>query len=81
MPASRGYHTILFLATDDRGMIPNWHWPTDTITNIDFKVPQLASDFAFAMIEDLCKLVKMRLNKNIEEIKQFQTELGDSKEI
>ena len=81
VPASRGYHTILFLATDDRGMIPNWHWPTDTITNIDFKVPQLASDFAFAMIEDLCKLVKMRLNKNIEEIKQFQTELGDSKEI
>ncbi len=81
VPACRGYQAILFLALDERGMIPNWHWHTDTIENLDMSVPQLTSDFAFEMIMQFQKNLKQQLDKKKEEIDQLQEEMSESEEI
>jgi hypothetical protein len=31
----RGYRAISIMAFDSRGVLPNWHWPTDTIERIN----------------------------------------------
>lgn len=31
----RGYRAMSVMAFDDKGMLPNWHWETDTIENVD----------------------------------------------
>lgn len=61
VPASRGYHTILLLATDPQNNIPNWHWETDTVENIDFDLVQKTSDFTYEMIN---RLYHIRIVKN-----------------
>ncbi len=33
---TRGYRGISVMAFDQRGVLPNWHWKTDTVENIDF---------------------------------------------
>lgn len=81
VPASRGFEAILFLATDDRGQIPNWQWKTDTLVNIDYSTLELASDYAFEMIKNLNASLKENMQKDIQNMKQFQTELGNSEEI
>ncbi|MDZ7261606.1 MAG: M28 family peptidase, partial [candidate division KSB1 bacterium] len=53
VPASKGYPTLLLLATNENGLIPNWHWSTDTVDQIDFKVPELAAAFARQLITRL----------------------------
>ncbi|MEE4310835.1 MAG: M28 family peptidase [candidate division KSB1 bacterium] len=53
IPASKGYHAILLLATDGDGNIPNWHWETDTVEHIDFELVQKTSDFVLDMISRL----------------------------
>ena len=53
IPASKGYHAILLLATDERDVIPNWHWETDNMDNLDFDLIDKTSDFAFKLIEKL----------------------------
>ena len=53
IPASKGYHAILLLATDDDGNIPNWHWETDTVEHIDFELVQKTSDFVLDMVARL----------------------------
>ncbi len=53
VPARRGYPTLLLLATDAAGQLPHWHWPTDTLENVDFAVPELASRFAMALLRRL----------------------------
>jgi len=77
VPASRGYHAILFLALDERGLIPNWHWHTDTIENVDMSVPQLTADFAFEMVMELQKNLKQKLEKKQEAIDQLQEEMSE----
>jgi len=79
IPASRGYHAMLLLALDEREMIPNWHWHTDTIENIDMSVPKLASDFAMEMVAKLHDIFKKRIAKNKEEISEFQESLKELK--
>ncbi|MBC8180415.1 M28 family peptidase [candidate division KSB1 bacterium] len=74
VPASRGYETILFLATDDNDQIPNWHWHTDTIENINYKIPKLTSDFCLEMIQTLHKDFKQIIQEDIEKRKQFRAE-------
>jgi hypothetical protein len=32
---ARGGRALTFVAADDRGAIPNYHWPTDTTENVD----------------------------------------------
>ena len=53
VPARRGYPTLLVLATDAAGQLPHWHWPTDTLENVDFGVPELASAFAMELLRRL----------------------------
>lgn len=36
LPAlARGYSAISFLAVDEAGLLPNWHWLSDTYENVD----------------------------------------------
>ena len=78
IPASRGYHSILLLAQDDHGQIPNWHWQTDTLDNIDFSLVQKTSDFAYTMIKNLSTLISKRIKNTEEEMTKFHKELVDS---
>ena len=45
-----GYPCTTLIALDDNGHIPNWHWYTDTIDNINEKVINHATDFAIDMV-------------------------------
>jgi hypothetical protein len=74
VPASRGFKSILFLATDDNNQIPNWHWFTDTIENINYDVPKLTSDFCMEMIHTLHQDFKQIIQEDIEKRKQFKVE-------
>jgi hypothetical protein len=78
IPASKGYHAILMLALDERGLIPNWHWHTDTIENVDMAVSQLTSDFALEMVNNLYEILKGRLKKKMEELNRFQLQMRES---
>lgn len=78
IPARRGYHAILLLSLDERGLIPNWHWPSDIIDNVDFNLLQLASDFVLEMVQNLNDVLKRRLERRKKEISQFQEELGEA---
>ncbi len=53
VPARKGYPTLLLLATDSEGLLPHWHWPTDTVENVDFAMPELASRFALELLRRL----------------------------
>ena len=44
------YPCTTLIALDDNGHIPNWHWYTDTIDNINEKVINHATDFAIDMV-------------------------------
>jgi len=81
VPTSRGFKAILFLATDDKDQIPNWHWHTDTLENIDYSVPQLASDFCMKMIGNLQQDFKQILNENKKEMIKLQEEMGDTETL
>jgi len=48
-----GYPCTTLIALDDEGIIPNWHWYTDTIDNINEKVINHAVDFT----TDLVRLI------------------------
>ena len=50
VPANRGYHTILLAATDERGIVPDWHWETDIRERLDYDLIGKTSDFAFEMV-------------------------------
>ena len=78
IPATRGYHAILLLALDNRNLIANWHWHTDTIENVDLAVPQLTSDFALEIVKKLHEMIQTRIAKNKEEINQFQQSLKEA---
>lgn len=78
VPASRGYHAILILALDDRELIPNWHWPSDTVENIDLATPQLAADFAVEMVKKLHDMLHSKIQKRQAELAQIRKELADN---
>jgi hypothetical protein len=51
MPALvRGYKAISFLSIDDEGLLPNWHWPTDTVENVDLGPVETAVDFVIDVV-------------------------------
>ncbi|MDD5747488.1 MAG: M28 family peptidase [Actinomycetota bacterium] len=41
----RGYHAMSIMAFDDEGNLPNWHWGTDTIENIDISNIEIVRGF------------------------------------
>ena len=50
MPALvRGYRAISFLSIDEDGLLPNWHWPTDTVENVDLATVETAVEFVFSL--------------------------------
>ena len=40
-----GYRAMSIMAFDEEGVIPNWHWETDLIENLDEKNLELAERF------------------------------------
>jgi hypothetical protein len=53
VPAARGYEAITLIALDDADQIPNWHWATDTIENLDLAVVKQTADFAEEIVRRL----------------------------
>lgn len=51
--AQRGYRCTTLIALDHNGLIPNWHWYTDTVENIDEKTIWQTADFATELIRRL----------------------------
>lgn len=51
--SSRGYKTLSLMGIDEGGGIPNWHWPTDTIENVDFSLAEKGADFALRVVSAL----------------------------
>ncbi|MBU4444627.1 MAG: M20/M25/M40 family metallo-hydrolase [Candidatus Marinimicrobia bacterium] len=45
-----GYPSTTLIALDDQGLIPNWHWYSDTIDNIDYNTIQHTVDFTTDLI-------------------------------
>lgn len=44
-----GYPAIGLRAEDERGLLPHWHWPTDTVENVDPRNVATAATFVVAM--------------------------------
>ena len=47
----RNYKTISILATDEKGLIHNWHWPTDTYDKLDENTINQAYDLVLEMVQ------------------------------
>ncbi len=43
--------TMTFIALDENNRIPNWHWYTDTIENIEWPVIERTVDYGIAMVQ------------------------------
>lgn len=50
---AHGYQAIGIFATDDRGLVPNWHQSSDTIERIDAATVETASRLVLEMIRQL----------------------------
>ncbi len=53
VPAARGYEALTLIALDEEDQIPNWHWPTDTIEQVDPLLVKKAADFGEEIIRRL----------------------------
>ena len=54
MPALvRGYKAISFLALDKEELLPNWHWPTDTVENVEWSTVETAVEFVSELVSEL----------------------------
>jgi hypothetical protein len=49
----RDYQALSMLGLDERGVPPNWHWPTDTVENVDEKTVNTVAEFLRLMIEKI----------------------------
>jgi len=47
--SSRGYKTLSLMGLDEKDGIPHWHWPSDTLDNVDFSLSERAVDFAIGI--------------------------------
>lgn len=47
----RDLKTITFIALDENNRIPNWHWYSDTIENIEWPVIKQTVDYGIAMVQ------------------------------
>jgi hypothetical protein len=53
VPASRGYKVLSLMGLDSSDRIAHWHWPTDTLENVDFSLSEKAADFAGGIVSAL----------------------------
>jgi hypothetical protein len=51
--SSRGYKVLSLMGMDEGDGIPNWHWPTDTLENVDFALAEQGADFASRVVSAL----------------------------
>jgi hypothetical protein len=49
----RGHQALSMLGLDERGVPPNWHWPTDTFENVDENTVNTVAKFLRLMIEKI----------------------------
>lgn len=50
---SKGYRGLSLMAVDARGVLPHWHWRTDTVANIDLRTVQTAAELGLAIARRL----------------------------
>lgn len=50
---ARGYKAMSIMAFDSDGTLPDWHWETDTVDNVDSAVVALAADLVGKMIREI----------------------------
>ena len=48
--SSRGYKVLSLMGMDESDGIPHWHWPTDTMENVDFELPEKGARFALGLV-------------------------------
>jgi Peptidase family M28 len=48
---ARGYKAMSVMAFDDHGRLPNWHWQTDTVENIDMENLEIARAFLWNLVK------------------------------
>lgn len=53
VPAAAGYQTISFLAFTENGRLPNYHWYTDTLENVDRELVAFAERFLITYVNRL----------------------------
>lgn len=51
--SSRGFKVLSLMGLDEADNIAHWHWPTDTIENVDLALAEEASDFALEIASAL----------------------------
>lgn len=47
---ARGFRILSIRAEDENGLLPNWHWYTDTYDNIDPKTMEVVANFLYALV-------------------------------
>ena len=51
--SSRGYKVLSLMGLDESDGIPHWHWPTDTLENVDFALSEKGARFALGLVRAL----------------------------
>jgi hypothetical protein len=51
--SSRGHKVLSLMGLDETGNIGHWHWPTDTLANVDIVLAEKGADFALAIVSAL----------------------------
>lgn len=47
---ARGFRILSIRAEDKNGLLPNWHWHTDTYENVDPQTMDIAGNFLYALV-------------------------------
>lgn len=50
---ARGFRAMSIMAFDINGRLPNWHWNTDTVENVQIETVEKAADLVTGIIRDL----------------------------
>lgn len=53
VPPARGYDALTLIALDEEDQIPNWHWHTDTMLNVDAELVKKGADFSEEVVRRL----------------------------
>ena len=53
LPLRAGHRALSIMAFSEHGVLPNWHWPTDTIENVDSATVECAAELVRRMVRML----------------------------
>jgi len=53
VPLVRGYKAMSVMAFDEQGLLPNWHWHTDQVENLDFGTMENALRLVVGLVRKL----------------------------